>query len=85
MFSLFFTFVSFKYYSTVETYISILRIPNYIIKANSYSPKEKNQDDISILSIYDPNTRVPTDENQILLRLEPYIKLHSLIFRDFKT
>jgi hypothetical protein len=42
-------------------------------------------DDISVLNIYAPNTRAPTLEREILLKIKLHIEPHILIMRDFNT
>ena len=43
------------------------------------------QDEVSILTIYAPNTRAPTYVNETLIKLKSHIKLHTLIVGDFCT
>ena len=44
-----------------------------------------HQDDISILTIYAPNARLPTFIKEILLKLTPHIEHYTLIVGDFNA
>ena len=44
-----------------------------------------HQEEISILNIYAPNTRISSYVKETLLTLKSYIKPHTLIVGDFNT
>ena len=52
---------------------------------HSSQEKIQQEEEISILNIYVPNTRATTYVKEALLKLKPHIKPHTLIVGDFNT